>query len=62
MPGLVLVCQLISALILEGFTSDLLDAHWDALKEEGSITELHRRVEELSATGEVCPPKLPDSR
>jgi len=36
------------------FTSELLDAHRDALKEDGTIAELLRRVEQLSAAGEAA--------
>ena len=37
--------------------SKLLDAHRDTLKEEGTIAELLRRVEELTVEGEERPPR-----
>ena len=40
------------------FTSDLLDAHRGALKKEGTIAELFRRVEELGAAGEAASSKV----
>jgi len=41
------------------FTSELLDAHRDALKEkEGTIAELLRRMKEHSAAGEVVSSKV----
>ena len=40
------------------FTSELLDAHRDTLKEkEGTITELLQRVDELSVAGEAASAK-----
>jgi len=39
-------------------TFELLDAHRDALKTEGTIVELLRRVEEINATGEAVSAKV----
>ena len=39
-------------------TSELLNDHQDALKEEGMITELRQKLRELSVTREVATKKI----